>query len=191
MNMCNRSIITLLMVLSTFITYSHTGRAFMMEASSEEQIPLEQYLTELGEATNSFFTIEEGYKEGGDVTSLLSLMLRRPAQKMTVQVALEMLQRDAQNLSFLVNKQQPHIIHIIDRRLQQQKGYALDGVIKKIDFKGTVNDVLIEIGKRRILLSPPTSIATEEMLVWDLETVVHERGEPKGERCSFNFSPAE
>lgn len=142
----------------------------------EQQISVENYLAELGAKADCYFTIEEASHPGDTMAPISSFALVRLRRPGGLQSELEALEAKVPHFSFVVDKERPRIIHVIDRRLREQSGYGLEVTLKEIDFEGTVEDLLAEINKQGVPVSSPTSISTEDMLSWDLSTTVQVKG---------------
>ncbi len=114
------------------------GKRPISEAVKDRQIPLLWYLSELGEAYSCFFTVEEAWKEGEVTNALESHYLKKPLGKGDLQQALGELRRTVPNLTYEINKRGSDIVHVMDMRLLQQRGYGLESIIRSIEFKGTM-----------------------------------------------------
>jgi hypothetical protein len=147
-------------------------RAAQAQMPSEGKIALEQFLGDLGEACDCYFTVEDGYKAGDSAALLSSFMVGRPRKGPKLEEQLKALKSEVPDLTFTADEKNPRIIHIADKRLSGEKGYALDGVVREIDFKGTVVGLIAAIQAQGFQISSPTSLATEELLSWDLSTPV-------------------
>ena len=138
-------------------------------------LPMLNYLFELGKSYNCFFTIEEAWREDDLTDSIINHWLQRTVQNRSLEQELDHLRQSIPNFSYEIDRQNPKIIHINDSRLAQQKDYALEAVIKTIDFTGKVHDMVNEIKRQGIAVSAlPITFNNESM---DLTTVVRVRGE--------------
>jgi hypothetical protein len=159
------------------MVFLQTQRAKPMNTASEDQpnsLPLIPYLAQLGEQYNYFFTIEVASKDTEVKSGIDSRWIQRRSGKNDLQQELEQLRLAIPNFSYEVDKANPRIIHVKDARLTEYKGYALESIIKSINFTGKVNDLPSEISKQGIPLSPPPVMSFEESR--DYTTVVQVKG---------------
>ena len=194
MTTCKFMIIAATLVFG--ITGTHSLRAYtkrhMTDSSKKQEVFLVQYLAELGDAYDCFFTIEEAWKDGEPVNTMESYSAQSPSRSENLQKNLEKLRQTVPNFTFEIDKGNPRIVHIMDIRLAQQKGYGLERVVKNIDFKGNVNDLVTAIGKQGIPVSQPVLTDTHEGMVRDYMTVVNVKGNDLKVRDALsNFIPLE
>src|SRR5262249_4363793 len=102
-------------------------------------------------------------------------LTRRTPQRHELVEELEQLRRTVSNFGYEFDFLNSRIVHIIDARLKQQKGYALEATIKSLDFSGRAHDLPNEIGKQEIPIATPTGFSTHEQS--DYSTVVRVKGE--------------
>lgn len=163
-----------------------------MAQSSENQalrVPLVAYLAELGRDHDRFFTIEEAWENGKPTDSIDAHWIQRSSE-VGLQRELERLGRTVPNFTFEVDKVNPRIVHIRDKRLAQQQGYGLEALIKIIDFTGRVNDLPNELHKQGIPISPPPLMDTRDSR--DYTTIAQVKGESlKVRNALSNFIPLE
>ncbi len=168
---------TILVILGTVsIVFLQTQRAKPMDNSSSSQpspLPLLYYLAGLGKQYDYFFTVELASNVAEPNDELSSHVIQRVPQT-DLQRELEQLRRDVSNFAYEVDKSNPRIIHVMDARLKQYKGYALESIIKDIDFTGRVNDLPAEIGKQGIPIGPPLLMSFNEAR--DRTTVLEVKG---------------
>jgi hypothetical protein len=154
-----------LVILGTVsIVLLQTQRAKPMDTSSKNQpspLPLVDYLARLGEEYDFFFTVELASKVTESNSGISSHWIQRLPEK-DVQRDLERLRQDITNFAYEVDRSNPRIIHVMDARLKQHKGYALESIIKDINFTGRVNDLPAEIGKQGIPIGPPLLMSFNE-----------------------------
>jgi hypothetical protein len=143
--------------------------------SEERPKGLREILYGLGRDYDCFFTIENGSKEGEVGNKLEVELTRRILEKGGLVRELEQLSQSVPNFSYESNPANSRIVHIIDARLRQQKGYSLDGSLASIDFTGTVNKLPSKIGKQGHSVAAPTGMWSHEHA--DISTVVEVRGE--------------
>jgi hypothetical protein len=120
-----------------------------------DNLPLQGYLVRLGNNFNCFFTIEEAQTDGKQPGGIEAHFIPISSDKGGLHKELEHLLRTVPNFTYEVNRANPQIIHVKDRRLMQQEEYGLDSILKSIDFTGNVNDLPSVIGKQGLLVLPP------------------------------------
>lgn len=126
------------------------------------KMPLVQFLREVGKTYGYSFTLETAWTENEPLNQEESQIVNAPVTKTNLKQELEKLRQQVPNLTYVVNREDPQIIHIIDQRLFQQKGYGLGNVLKNLVFKGTASDLLSTIRKQGIPISSPTIMLTHE-----------------------------
>jgi len=151
------------------------GLKRMTETSEQRSALLSQVFVELGKDYDCFFTIEEAWKDKEFMNAMESQRVQRFSSRKNLQQELEQLRQTVPNFTYEVDKSNPRIVHIIDSRLAQQKGYGLESVINSIDFTGTVFDLVNAIGAQGIPVSSRGLTFTHEQP--DYRTVVHVKGE--------------
>lgn len=162
-----------------------TGTMEAVTQDSEERpMGLIGILFGLGRDYDCFFTIEDGSKEGEVGNRLESELARRTLPKGGLVRELEQLRQDVPNFSYEFNPADLRIVHIIDSRLKQQKGYALEVTIKSLDFSGTVDKLPDRIGKQGISIVSPTGFFTHEQP--DFSTEVQVKGEGLSVRSALS-----
>jgi|GEM_PF-3082407 len=178
--MRGHKIITISAILILGITIIYPVQAYVLKRtqdnSKKQETGLLQYLTRLGDAYDCFFTVEEAWKEGEAKNKIESETLQMPFKRNGLVPELEQLRQSLPLLIFEIDKENPRIIHIIDSRLMQQKGYGLDSVLKSIDFTGSVNELVTEISKQGVPISTPMLTDTHEIMFRDFTTTVQVRG---------------
>jgi hypothetical protein len=132
-----------------------------------------ELVSELGEKSKKFFTLEEGQGANEIVDQMRFYRLPRSAIKNDTFAILDYMSRTVPNFSYQVDKKDARIIHIVDRRLAGQKEYALEKVTQKIEFTAAVQNLLRPIaaeGKGSVVwtLAP----ASDDLLPIDLDKKV-------------------
>lgn len=167
----------ILMILGTVsIVFLQTQRAKPMDNSSSNQpgpLPLLDYLAELGKQYDYFFTLELASKVAEANDGLSSQWIQKVPQT-DLQRELEQLRQDVSNFAYEVDTLNPRIIHVMDARLKQHRGYALESILKDINFTGRANDLPAEIGKQGIPIGPPLLMSFNEAR--DRTTVLQVKG---------------
>lgn len=153
-------------------TITHTTR----QAST----PLVEYLVALGNKYHCFFTLEQGWDEQ-DIRNQLKLYrvenfgidtTTLAIRQGSVEEVLNELSSALPNFSYIINASNPKIIHIIDRRLQQQKNYGLNKALTNFHFQGTVYKLTEAINKEESLVAPTNMLDTYEAMTVDYKTPV-------------------
>ena len=145
-----------------------------MSAGSEQRVTVSQFLGELGRDYDRFFTIEEAWKQGEAMNALESQLVQRSSAGKDLTARLEQLHRSVPNLTFRSSESNSRIVHIIDARLAQQNTYALESVIKHIDFTGPVDDLVRAVAQQGISVTPQSTMFLNEFK--DYSTVAHLQG---------------
>lgn len=154
-----------------------TQRAKLMDNSSTHQpdpLPLLDYLVRLGKQYDYFFTVEIAAADTGTEKAIVSHWVQQRPGNKNLQQELERLRQDISNFAYEVDRSNPRIMHVMDARLKQFKGYALESIIKDINFTGSVNDLPAEIGKQGIPIGPPLLMSFNEAR--DRTTVLEMKG---------------
>lgn len=155
-------------------------------------ISLFGFLDELGRQNDLFFTIEEGWTDGEARNWLDQCTVDKPAQKGGPREGLERLSRTVPYFTYMVNKANPRIIHIVDSRLKQQRDYGLEYTISSIDFVGTAPRLVNEIRLQGIPVSANRNLSTTDPGLYDFSTEVRVKGKQQGVRDALsNFIPLE
>ncbi len=170
------TILVLIFVLETVATpYLQTWRTKAVAQDPETQSkPLTWILADLGRNYDCFFTIEDGAQEDEPGNRLEAEWTRRTLANVGLAKELERLRQTVPNFSYEFNPANSRIMHIIDARLKQQKGYALDRTIDSLDFTGKVNELPDAIGKQGIPIALPTWQSTHEQR--DGSTILQVKG---------------
>lgn len=169
------AVIVILGTISIIIVQTQTAK--LMDTSSRDQanpLPLIDYLGKLGEEYDYFFTVEVAAADTSGEKALVSHWVQRRPGTKDLQQELERLRQDISNFSYEVDKSNPRIIHVMDVRLEQFNGYALERIIPEITFTGKVNDLPAEIGKQGIPIAPPLLMSFNETR--DTTTVLEVKG---------------
>jgi hypothetical protein len=146
----------------------------MASSGENRPVPLAQLLTILGDTYGRFFTIEEGWKAGEPMNSLEARQVRQPSENKGLGRELEQLRQTVTDFTYQVSTTNPRIVHIIDSRLVQQKGYGLESTLKTIDFVGPTSDLVVAIGQQGIPVATQRALFTNEFQ--DYATVVRAKG---------------
>lgn len=132
------------------------------------EVTLENVLLGYAEAYNCFFTIEEAWTEGESMNQLSSTLVKRSSTTEIIygnlQEQLEELRQIIPNFSFVINRNNPRIIHIIDSRLMVQQNYGLEKTLELTKFTGTIDDLIIAMGKQDIPIVLPRIMFNGNML---------------------------
>jgi hypothetical protein len=157
--------------------------------TSDEKLPLVIFLNEFGKKQNYFFTLEEGCcKPGEAVNQIESLQVSKALIKEKLPEALVHLRKLSANLTFVTNKHNPRIIHVREVSLNNKKGYGLDAMIPKINFKGTAGDLVVKLRKSGAALNLQSWGDIHEMRLLDQNTkveVVAEMIQARDALCRF------
>lgn len=163
-----------LATVNAFSFASH-GASSMNQISEKNSKPLPALLLKLGQKYDCYFTIEEAMADGEPINSLEAQWVQMRSAQPSLAQELDQLRQTVPNLTYEVDRTNPRIVHLIDSRLAQVDKYSLEGMIKTIDFKGTVNDLVTEIARQGLPISPPNFIFTHEQP--DFSTKVEVKGD--------------
>lgn len=154
-----------------------TQTAKLMVTPSRDQanpLPLIDYLGKLGEEYDYFFTVEIAAADTGTEKAIVSHWVQQRPGNKNLQQELERLRQDTSNFAYEVDISNPRIMHVMDARLKQFKGYALESIITEINFTGKANDLPAEIAKHGIPIAPPLLMSFNETR--DSTTVLELKG---------------
>jgi hypothetical protein len=107
-----------------------------------------ELLDALGEKNDRIFTIEEADTNAANPTPLHAYHLTVPRDKVDVVDILNYMTQTVPNLTYRLDSRNQHIIHVIDRRLLDQNGYAMDKVVDKVKFSGPAYGLISLISSR-------------------------------------------
>jgi len=171
------AIVTTAGLLSLFVAPSQAER-HPQDRPQEESVTLEEALADLGRSNHYFFTIEHVWKDG-DLTRWVpnATHVQKPRSNSSIWKELERLRHKLPNFTYTLNQGNPRIIHIMDSRLANLQGYGLDRIIDRIEFSGTVFDLVDKIGGKGIPVSSRGPLNVPELLRTDHRSNVHVMGE--------------
>jgi hypothetical protein len=144
-------------VYSTSLLYAKENVA-QIDEPKPSKTSLVQFLREIGKTYGCVFTVEMAWEGNEPMNQEEAQLVNKPMAKTNLKLELERLRQQIPNLTYVVNQGDPQLIHIIDQRLFQQKGYGLGTVLTNLDFKGTASDLLSAIHKQGIHISSPTIV---------------------------------
>lgn len=130
----------------------------------------------IGQEYDCYFTIEKAWPENDSTDSITVRSVQRPSQLKSLKQQLEQLQQDVPDLVYEFDRANPRLIHIKDKRLDQQKDYALESVIKSIDFKGSLHELVDEITRQGIAVTALRITFNQETLDYDTTVRVKAEG---------------
>jgi hypothetical protein len=143
-------------------------------------------LAETGKAYNCYFTIESAWRDGEPInkmestivdSSLMPSSVPSSADKTRMQVILDALKQRVPNLTFMQDRSDERIVHIIDSRLLNQEGYGLAYTVKSLEFYGPVWGLLRQMSSQGIPVGPPRSMSLHEIGSYNSETLVQVKGQ--------------
>jgi hypothetical protein len=172
---------------------STVSRASNLDSAADYQsFPMFDVLDEIGSRYGYFFTLEEAWKDGELMNRIESQRVQRPSRGRDILQELDALCHQVPHVAYKVDKAKPKIVHIIDGDLAQQKGYAMDGVITSIDFRGTVFHLVAAIAQQGIRVSSRGVFDMHDAPWMDFRTQVHVKGKRLGVRSALSdFIPLE
>jgi hypothetical protein len=177
MKKCKSITIAVLVWLTTAnaLSFPFQRVSSMNQIPENNSKPLTALLLKLGLKYNCYFTIEEAAADGESVNSMEAQWVQIRSAHLNLEQELDQLHRTVPNLTYEIDRTNPRIVHLIDSRLARVDKYGLEGVIKTIDFKGTVNDLVSEVAERGFRISPQNFIFTHEQP--DFSTKVEVKGD--------------
>jgi hypothetical protein len=158
--------------------------------SQVRSVTLLQFLREMGNRYNQFFTLDEAAKPGKSDNWMEVYSIQRSRQKIGLTQELTRLQHLVPNFTYEIDSAKPQIIHIIDSRLTQQQGYGLEDLVKRINFTGIGFDLVNAIGEQGIPITARGAADASELLSMDFATKFHVEGDGLKVRDALsNFIP--
>jgi hypothetical protein len=121
------------------IVHLQPGEVFDLHVKVQPESPdptIADLLMELGEKKEILFTLEE---PSGVQQALSFFRFPRPPDVAELNSILDNMSRQVPNFSYERDPRNPRIIHVIDRRMAGQQGYALDAILDHIDFSGPLD----------------------------------------------------
>ena len=115
---------------------------------------LEEFLKRVGKNHDCYFTIEEGWKDGETSGSLRAYKFDWPTPALPLKEVLDYLHKTVPNFTYIIDQQQPKIIHIVNTRLIQQKGYGMQMIVKQAAFDGRICDFVTSLSSDGIPILP-------------------------------------
>lgn len=168
------TIITFLMTTLGGDSMAHIKRYAVDNTAFQQQedVPLLEFLYEVGKTYDCFFTLEEAWQDGEPSNQVEATRIEKSLSKNNLRNALTYLQQAAPNLIYMVSRENPRIIHIIDSRLTRQSQYGLETIVKRIDFTGTVGELVNELSKLGAPIQPPPWVDIHEARFMNSQTKV-------------------
>jgi hypothetical protein len=133
-------------------------------------------LHQLAEDHDCYFTIETAYTEGESMNAFTSQLIKRTDKPSGVSNSEQLRLRLTQicstinNFAFFTNTSNPRIIHLVDKRLVGQAGYAMDMVVTNISFVGKIPDLFERINSFGIPVSQQMSFGIGDPLHFAIDT---------------------
>jgi hypothetical protein len=156
----------------------------------EPKVVLPAALLQLGKSCGCFFTIEEGWTNDESVNSMEAAYVPEYLLQRLPQDAIDAIRVVVPNFTYEVDKVDPRIVHIKDKRLAAIKPYALDQTIGPFEFQGEKIALVEAIAKLGVNITPHAFIATNEMV--DSHSQIHVKGGSMQVRAALsNFIPLE
>jgi hypothetical protein len=163
-----------LIVTSAGAYLSHTQeRNAATNPQQSRTIFLEGYLLELGEKYDLYFTLETAWAEGEFSNWMENHKVKEPPKLDGIQRELERLSKSVPHFTYAFDPTNPKVVHISDARLAQQNDYGLNGVVKSIDYKGTLARLVTALGERGIKVSAGSLSLIGDTRPRDHDTEVH------------------
>jgi hypothetical protein len=164
----------------------------MVSSADNQFVLLDDALNEIGTTYGYYFTLEEALQDGMIANRIASQRIQRLTRGSDAKQELDELVRLIPDLTYVIDEENPKIVHLIDGKLTQTKGYAVDDRIKEINFSGTVYELVDAITKQGIRISSKGEINLSELPLTDFTTQVVAKGEGISVRSALSdFIPLE
>jgi hypothetical protein len=140
------------------------------------EIALGSVLGGIGYDYDYNFTIEDAWTESEPHRLLETYLAERPFRGEGFQRELDHLRSQFPNLDFRVNALNPRIVHVLDARLRNQSNYGLEGMVKNLDFAGSLKELIAHLGRQGAPISSPRLIDIHEGYGIDFGTLIEAKG---------------
>ena len=120
-------------------------------------------------------TLEEATADSEPINSMEAQCVQMRSMQPSLEQELNQLRQTVPNLTYEIDKTNPRIVHLIDVRLAQVNRYGPEEIIKSMDFKGTVHDLINAIEKLGSTVSSRSLLSTHEQP--DFSTKVEIKGD--------------
>jgi|SRR5215207_4520141 len=170
-----RLLVTAALVLTlASAQFSRTqGRDAAAKSQRPQAIFLEGYLLQLGEKYGLYFTLETAWVSGEPSNWLESYRVKGPPKLDGVRRDLERLKKYVPHFTYVFDKSNPKVVHVIDARLVGRKAYGPDSLVESINYKGALPGLVNSLGERGIKVSTARLAAIGDTRPRDYSTEVH------------------
>jgi hypothetical protein len=161
-------------LIFAIVAMGSTARAWGQDARPEEPRvrTLLHALAEIGERHHVFFTVEATWADGEVANGFDAQLVGELAVGESVDAELRSLLLVVPRLTWQRSASNPSVIHAIDARLGRGSDYAMDSIVPKLEYDGTVRDLVSEIGKHGIPIASPAGLYSHELLYVDMRSRV-------------------
>jgi hypothetical protein len=160
--------------------------------SANDDVAVEDLLTNLGMKNSVTFTLEEAIGKDGMMGPIRTSVHRRISEGSALTGVLDELSQSVPHFTWRADASNPKIIHIVDERLLHRRTYALDMVIKELDFAGKVNRLVDAIAAKGIPVSSLGGADVVDAMVTDYRTELQVKGKDLRVRDALtDFVPLE
>ncbi len=182
-----------LVTVSTSISLPLAQEEQALTASRRSPINvLEGRLLKLGEEYDVYFTLETAWGDGESTNWMENQKVEDKLMLSSAMEELERLRQTVPHFTYTVDPNNPKIIHIIDARLAQQKGYGLENTLDSIDYKGTLGGMITSLNSHGVTVSTVSLTAIGDKRPRDNSTIVHVKGQNINVRRAItDFIPLE
>jgi hypothetical protein len=143
-----------------------------------EEVELRQLLKQMGNRYDCYFTMEIVPTSASNAYSLETVRLPEGQgpflsglEGKSLQEGLEWLKESVPNLSYSF-ADRAKVVHVVDVRLTQQGGYAMDTVVGNLNFEGPLSELPNALGKKGVRVSSKNFGDTRELGIIDQSTTV-------------------
>lgn len=113
--------------------------------SSENMVPLFEYLYEMADALDCYFTAER-MADSPTYRSPIKVAYIGPEEVTSIDALVDKVNNDVDGLTATRSGKFPKVIHLVEEALADIPGYAIEEVVT-IEFSGTVDKLLLELGQ--------------------------------------------
>jgi hypothetical protein len=161
-------------LIFAIVTMGSTARVRGQDARPEDPRArtLLHALAEIGARHHVFFTVEATWADGEVANGFDAQLVGELARGESVDAELRALLLVVPRLTYQVSASNPSVVHVIDARLGRGSDYAMDSIVPKLDYAGTVRDLVSEIGRDGIPIASPTAHSSHELLFVDMRSRV-------------------
>jgi hypothetical protein len=161
MRIASTSIAIVFLLLSLLVAEENT----VLHTPSNQREFWEHYLYSTGKSLSCYFTIEIVAREAGDPKNRDRYLLD-DEEVTSVDEVIDKVSKNRKTFTFLKNKKNPRIVHIIDNDLRKIPDYPIDQKMD-LEYSGSLDELSIAIEKKFPTLGPRRSGEVSQFLIAD------------------------